>query len=125
MNRANRPKSDGERGPRPDTCVLEEYWIGLDNIYALTNGKKQNNLRIDLQRYNGKTGTVGYDNFVIANDRDDYRLKSVGEFANDASVGGVGNSFVGAGFGTQGKILTFYIGVYTKISIFGQNFDFY
>ncbi|CBY39359.1 unnamed protein product [Oikopleura dioica] len=58
-------------------CNLKEYWIGLEYIHALTNAGF-NNLRIDLERWNGEEGTVTYGNFDIASERDQYRLNSVG-----------------------------------------------
>jgi len=91
------------RGPRPDAmqCSLEEYWIGLDNIHALTNGMNQNNLRVDLERYNGQVGTVSYDNFMIADESDNYRLNSLGQFLNDPTHN-LGNAFLGSGFKQDG-----------------------
>lgn len=91
----------GYRGPRPEACELEEYWIGLDNIRALTSIEKKNYLRIDLQRYNGQTASVSYDDFRIGSESQKYKLESMGLFLNDASIN-VGNSFEGAGFGNQG-----------------------
>lgn len=115
------------RGPRPDTCILEEYWVGLDNMYALTNDLNQHNLRIDMQRYNGQIGSVSYDNFVIGNEQTKYRLESVGTFHNDQSQN-VGNSFDGAGFGQQGyssrdKYNTNHIGI--AFSTFDHDNDEY
>ena len=67
-------------GPRPN-CDLDEYWIGLENIHSLTSTGAL--LKIDLERYNGQSGTVEYDNFVVGDRRSNYQLKSVGTFRND------------------------------------------
>jgi len=85
-------------GPRPN-CDLDEYWIGLENIHSLTSTGAL--LKIDLERYNGQSGTVEYDNFVVGDRRSNYQLKSVGTFRNDRNHD-IGDSFVGAGFGQQG-----------------------
>ena len=67
-------------GPRPN-CDLDEYWMGLENIHSLTSTGAL--LKIDLERYNGQSGTVEYDNFVVGDRRSNYQLKSVGTFRND------------------------------------------
>ena len=67
-------------GPRPN-CDLDEYWIGLENIHSLTSTGAL--LKIDLERYNGQSGTVEYDHFVVGDRRSNYQLKSVGTFRND------------------------------------------
>jgi len=95
-----RTMSGGQRGPRPSQCNLKEYWIGLEYIHALTNAGF-NNLRIDLERWNGEEGTVTYGNFDIASERDQYRLNSVGIFKNDGNRD-LGDAFRGTGFGDQG-----------------------
>ena len=56
---------------------------------------------IELQRYNGQSGRVIYDNFQIGDERQNFRLKSVGQFTNDPTFD-IGNSLEGAGFGKQG-----------------------
>ena len=86
-------------GPRPN-CNLDEYWIGLENIHQLTSTGSR--LRIDLERFNKKNGRVQYENFNVGDSRSGYTLKSVGGFKNDGQED-VGDSFVGAGFGQQGK----------------------
>ena len=57
-------------------------------------------MRIDLQRYTREVGTVTYDNFIVSDESDNYRLKSIGEFHNDPGPN-LGNAFVGSGFGLQ------------------------
>ncbi|CAG5100497.1 Oidioi.mRNA.OKI2018_I69.XSR.g17026.t1.cds [Oikopleura dioica] len=88
------------RGPRPKQCNLQEYWIGLEYIHALTQDG-YNNLRIDLERYDGQEGTVTYGNFDIGSEREQYRLNSLGEFSNDGNRD-LGDAFRGTGFGDQG-----------------------
>merc|ERR1719262_1277616 len=85
-------------GPRPN-CDLDEYWIGLENIHALTEHGAR--LKIDLQRYTQEYGTVHYDDFKVGSESSGYKLVSVGYFTNDRVID-VGDSFIGAGFGEQG-----------------------
>ena len=44
----------------------KEYWLGLDNIYALTN--RQNvamQLRVSMEKFTNEKATAFYDNFSI------------------------------------------------------------
>ena len=44
----------------------KEYWMGLDNIFKLTNRKDvRMQLRIDLEYDNGQKRIMGYDNFSL------------------------------------------------------------
>ena len=44
----------------------KEHWIGLDNIYKLTNRKNvKTELRIDLELFSGKKTSVTYDDFYL------------------------------------------------------------
>ena len=48
--------------------IGEEHWIGLDNIYKLTNRKNvKTQLRIDMETYRAKDPilTVTYDDFHL------------------------------------------------------------
>ncbi|XP_062609219.1 angiopoietin-1-like [Saccostrea cucullata] len=49
------------------------YWIGNDAIHVLTKDQNQE-LRIDLQRFNGDTAYAEYSTFYIGNEADKYRL---------------------------------------------------
>ncbi|XP_062581799.1 angiopoietin-1-like [Saccostrea cucullata] len=49
------------------------YWIGNDAIHVLTKDQDQE-LRIDLQRFNGDTAYAEYSTFYIGNEADKYRL---------------------------------------------------
>ena len=54
---------------KPLSCVLyigKEHWLGLDNIYKLTNRKNlKTQLRIDLETLGGTKATVAYDDFHL------------------------------------------------------------
>ena len=82
-------------------CAIPEYWIGLDNIFQISSHFSETRLMIELQRYNGQSGRISFDNFQIGNESESYQLKSVGKFTNDPILD-IGNSFEGAGFGKQG-----------------------
>ena len=46
--------------------IGKEHWIGLDNIYKLTNRKNvKTQLRIDLELFSGKKTSVTYDDFYL------------------------------------------------------------
>ncbi|XP_062583097.1 fibrinogen C domain-containing protein 1-B-like [Saccostrea cucullata] len=49
------------------------YWIGNDVIHALTKDQDQE-LRVDLQRFNGDTAYAKFSTFYIGNEADKYRL---------------------------------------------------
>ncbi|XP_061176260.1 fibrinogen-like protein A [Saccostrea echinata] len=51
----------------------KNYWIGNDAIHALTKDQDQE-LRVDLQRFNGKKAFAEYSTFYIGNEADKYRL---------------------------------------------------
>ncbi|XP_061176977.1 fibroleukin-like [Saccostrea echinata] len=51
----------------------KNYWIGNDAIHALTKDQDQE-LRVDLKRFNGDTAYAEYSTFYIGNEADKYRL---------------------------------------------------
>ncbi|XP_062596690.1 fibrinogen-like protein A [Saccostrea cucullata] len=51
----------------------DNYWIGNDAIHALTKDQDQE-LRVDLQRFNGDTAYAEYSTFYIGNEADKYIL---------------------------------------------------
>ncbi|XP_066304201.1 uncharacterized protein [Branchiostoma lanceolatum] len=51
----------------------DELWLGLENIYALTN-QGQYALQIDFKGYTGVSGYTLYSSFKVNNERDSYRL---------------------------------------------------
>ncbi|XP_077982358.1 microfibril-associated glycoprotein 4-like [Glandiceps talaboti] len=59
-----------------------EYWLGNDNIYALTN-QATYKLRIDLEDWDGTTSYAEYDQFWIEDEANDYTLH-VGEYSGNA-----------------------------------------
>ncbi|XP_077978080.1 fibrinogen-like protein 1 [Glandiceps talaboti] len=59
-----------------------EYWLGNDNIYALTN-QATYKLRIDLEDWDGTTSYAEYDQFWIEDEANDYTLH-VGEYSGTA-----------------------------------------
>ena len=43
-----------------------EYWLGLDNIYALTNRQDvAMQLRVDMEKFTDENATEYYDNFSL------------------------------------------------------------
>ncbi|XP_062567317.1 ficolin-1-like [Saccostrea cucullata] len=59
----------------------ENYWIGNDAIHALTKDQDQE-LRVDLQRFNGDTAYAEYFTFYIGNEADKYQLTVSGYTGN-------------------------------------------
>ncbi|XP_062598058.1 ryncolin-1-like isoform X1 [Saccostrea cucullata] len=51
----------------------KNYWIGNDAIYDLTKNKDQE-LRVDLQRFNGDTAYALYSTFYIGDEGSKYKL---------------------------------------------------
>ena len=48
------------------TFVGKEQWLGLDNIYAITNQKvKDMQLRIHMENFHRVEATAFYDNFYL------------------------------------------------------------
>ncbi|XP_061176270.1 ficolin-2-like [Saccostrea echinata] len=70
------------------------YWIGNDAIHALTKDQDQE-LRIDLQRFNGNTAYAEYSTFYIGNEADKYPLTVSGYTgtASDSFTYHNGNKF--------------------------------
>ncbi|XP_037827788.1 ficolin-2-like, partial [Lucilia sericata] len=61
-----------------------EYWIGLENLYALTNFYGPQELLVFLENFKGETAFARYDHFVIGNAVEKYKLKSLGRYAGTA-----------------------------------------
>lgn len=54
-----------------------DFFLGLENIYRLTNNQAHE-LYIHMERFNGRSEYVRYDNFKVAGEKDKYRLLSLG-----------------------------------------------
>ena len=81
-----------------DNCNVDEYWIGLQNIFQLS--QKDKHLVIELERHHGADkATVEYSFFSITGARDNYRLLSTGPVQD---YNNVGDAFRGADFASQG-----------------------
>ena len=50
-----------------------EFWLGLDKIHRLTS-QTNNELRVDLEDFDGNTGFAEYDAFTVANEGANYEL---------------------------------------------------
>jgi len=59
-----------------------DFWIGNDNIYAMTNQKRYY-LRIDLMDFENRTRYAFYDQFWIENEGQNYQLH-IYDFSGDA-----------------------------------------
>lgn len=62
--------------------LRRDFWLGNDNIYALTNQKKYY-LRIDLVDFDNNSRYAFYDQFWIDNESQNYKLH-VHDFSGDA-----------------------------------------
>ncbi|KAK3732621.1 hypothetical protein QZH41_008257, partial [Actinostola sp. cb2023] len=60
---------------------LGEYWLGLDNIHALTS-RGSYRLRVDLEDFEGNTRYAEYDSFNVADEADNYRL-TIGQYSGN------------------------------------------
>ena len=51
-----------------ELSIGKEYWLGLDNIYALTNrpGVKMN-LRVSMEKFGDEKATSYYEDFSLKN----------------------------------------------------------
>jgi ficolin len=63
--------------------LLGEFWLGNDNLYAITRQKRYK-LRIDMEDFSGNKRYAEYDNFKIGNDCEKYILKSIGRYTGNA-----------------------------------------
>jgi len=56
-----------------------EFWLGLGNIYRLTN-KTRNRLRVELDDWESGSAYAEYDAFAVASEKDKYML-SLGAYS--------------------------------------------
>ena len=56
------------------------FWLGLEKIHRLTNQKKQNKLRVELEEFTGSSCYAEYDNLTVNGEDDRYRLASLGYY---------------------------------------------
>ena len=64
-----------------------EHWLGLDNMYLLTNlSGVTAQLRVDLADWEGNTAFAKYDQFSVGDEDSDYTL-SVSEYQNASTAG--------------------------------------
>ncbi|XP_013405422.1 ficolin-2-like [Lingula anatina] len=71
-----------------------EFWWGLDNMYQLTNPKKNSRkyeLRVDLKDFNGHSGFGVFTDFSISSASDGYKL-----YLGGLKEGNIGDSFIGS-----------------------------
>ncbi|KAM7352217.1 uncharacterized protein ACRADG_004849 isoform 3-T3 [Cochliomyia hominivorax] len=61
-----------------------DYWLGLENLHALTNSNGQQELYIYIENFQGESRYAHYDNFVVGNASEFYELKSVGAYEGTA-----------------------------------------
>jgi hypothetical protein len=59
-----------------------EFWLGNDKIHRLTKSR-QTALHVDIEDWDGNTGSALYSLFAIANESDSYRLE-VGGYSGTA-----------------------------------------
>ncbi|XP_026206507.1 microfibril-associated glycoprotein 4-like isoform X2 [Anabas testudineus] len=77
-----------------------EYWLGLDNIYYLTNQRKYE-LLVDMQDFDEKTAFARYSSFSISGECDGYKLNVYG--FSDGGAGDAMTFFNGQKFSTFDK----------------------
>ncbi|KAH8334407.1 hypothetical protein KR059_009943, partial [Drosophila kikkawai] len=60
-----------------------EFWIGFESIHNLTSSIRHE-LYIQLEDFDGVTAYARYDNFVVGNSKEEYTLKSLGDYSGNA-----------------------------------------
>ncbi|EDO44275.1 predicted protein, partial [Nematostella vectensis] len=60
-----------------------EFWLGLDNIHALTSQRRYR-VRFDLEDFEGNTRYAEYDDFRVGDEAAKYELVSVGTYSGTA-----------------------------------------
>lgn len=63
----------------------KEYWLGLDNIYYLTN-EGNNSLRVEMEDWSGAKRVANYEIFKLGWENDGYELFLTG-YSGDAGDG--------------------------------------
>ena len=54
------------------------FWLGLEKIHRMSNQRKQQKLRVELEDFAGKSCYAEYDNFTLNGEDDKYRLARLG-----------------------------------------------
>ncbi|XP_065356964.1 angiopoietin-related protein 2-like isoform X2 [Calliphora vicina] len=67
--------------------VEGEYWIGLENLNALTNNNGRQQLYVHVEVSSGVSSYALYDNFLVGDATDIYKLKSLGQYDGTAVDG--------------------------------------
>ena len=57
---------------------------GNDNIHLLSSGRRQE-LRIDMEDWEGNKVYASYDNFTVGSEQEQYKLISIGKYTGTAS----------------------------------------
>ncbi|XP_065365044.1 microfibril-associated glycoprotein 4-like [Calliphora vicina] len=73
-----------------------EYWIGLENLYALTNYYGPQELNVYVENFEGVTKFARYDNFAIDSATEKYKLKTLSRYwgtAGDSMTRHLGQKF--------------------------------
>jgi len=65
------------------TCCIV-LCSGNDNIHLLTSGRRQE-LRIDMEDWEGNKVYALYDNFTVGSEQEKYKLISMGQYNGTAS----------------------------------------
>ncbi|KAM7349100.1 microfibril-associated glycoprotein 4-like [Cochliomyia hominivorax] len=76
--------------------VAGEYWLGLENLYALTNFYGPQELLVFVENFQGEKKFARYDNFAIENSKQNYKLISLGQYwgtAGDSLFNHLGAEF--------------------------------
>ncbi|XP_018790566.1 PREDICTED: angiopoietin-related protein 2-like [Bactrocera latifrons] len=63
--------------------ITGDYWIGLENMYALTNSCEQE-LYVYIKRLSGKVYFAKYSEFRIGNESESYALERLGKYSGNA-----------------------------------------
>ncbi|EDO44555.1 predicted protein, partial [Nematostella vectensis] len=60
-----------------------EFWLGLDNIHAMTSQRRYR-VRFDLEDFEGGTRYAEYDEFRVSDEAAKYQLVSIGTYSGTA-----------------------------------------
>ncbi|XP_065365198.1 angiopoietin-related protein 2-like [Calliphora vicina] len=81
--------------------VAGEHWLGLENLYALTNFYGPQELNVYIENFEGTKKFARYDNFAIGNATMQYKLKTLGRYWGTA--GDSMHTILGSKFSTYNE----------------------
>ncbi|OQR66601.1 fibroleukin-like [Tropilaelaps mercedesae] len=82
--------------------ILEEFYFGNENIHKLTESARM--LRVELESFGGDKMTLDYENFTVAEEGDNYRMRVGRYLGNNTRVGNAFRKHNDKEFSTADKV---------------------